>query len=412
MIERTQNKKQDTGNAAAANGGKNGITFSPPDLQLKEQPHDPLPVLQQHAPVQGVFKVKNGKNYTSASDLKSNSVWKKQTEPVQGQLITMAEDSTDYGELRWAELIKKAEALTGNQPKRKLDKDESDDENEDETSEENEKEEIVIKHKKSKKTIISPADMSLREMFIQVLNEYGISDLQVQSIVTDINPEEYTRSGAKSLLNYDLKGIASCFTSSANLLNLLGDQDKTGKEKFDDKTTLENGLPLLLNDIKKNEKGAFIYRIGIGGMSHSFTITVRNNTAELLQSFAGASGETLMENINKKGSFGIDEICDLLGKLTDTKKGFNAMNTLFGGPIDVERAPRNNQELILEYKSKYKMAPKQDQDDKDNIIFYRDMKKEIFQVERRELFPDNVLLENIKERIKANLKLLGIKLKK
>jgi hypothetical protein len=142
-------------------------------------------------------------------------------------------------------------------------------------------------------------------------------------------------------------------------------------------------------------------------VAHGFTIMVHNGSAELLQGFAGAAGESLAQNIERDGNYSIDTICQLLDDLLDEDKAFEAQNKLFAGSIDIEMVSRDKAKLGAARKDKTLREAHEDEQTSDaQRMFYRDLKHDIFQLEKRALFAPGQLEERIAAKISAGLKAL------
>jgi hypothetical protein len=162
------------------------------------------------------------------------------------------------------------------------------------------------------------------------------ADPAARALVIDWTPQEIQAAeGLEYLTELD---VASCFDTARRLFDLLGDPATTqGNWKTEIKAGI--GIPQLVADIQAHAQNAVLYRVGMNRVAHGFTIVLRSGSAEVIQGFAGPSGESLAQNIDRGGSHPIAEICGLLNDLLDSDKAFKAQNVLFDGSIDIEKIP-------------------------------------------------------------------------
>lgn len=90
------------------------------------------------------------------------------------------------------------------------------------------------------------------------------------------------------------------------------------------------------------EKLGAVFRVNIGDADHSFTIVVQGDKAEIVQSFAGGEGESLLTNIGGKNVYSIGEITTHLMNIEKPKGEREASaNKIFGGNIMLEKGGKD-----------------------------------------------------------------------
>ena len=236
-------------------------------------------------------------------------------------------------------------------------------------------------------------EQAISKMFKNYVQETGITDQGIINLMLDLNENEIMNAKINGILEFykeNWTDYTSCFNTAEKLFNLLGNQANLATNTWDQRQPMVNGIPALVADIKEMERrdAACIYRIGIkrsNSQDHSFVIVIQNKSAEILQSFAGAQGEALGENlINKKGQYSIDYITSILNKLIHNEDRVRAdsMEKLFGGRIDVDHI--NGQDQIR------------------NLLtdgFF-------IQIDRRGMYNPATLQEKIRQKIQQNLQAL------
>jgi hypothetical protein len=249
------------------------------------------------------------------------------------------------------------------------------------------------------------SDDTMRAMFLRHLPPRVGQDDVVRALIVDRVASEI-RSAVPYLASTSERDIASCFDTARRLFELLGDPGQQGGE-WKDKVPARIGIPRLTRDIRASARDAVVYRIGMNEVAHGFAIVVRNGTAELLQGFAGADGESLAENLERPGSFDIAQICKLLEELLQGgDAAFDAQKALFNEPMDIEKVPRGDKDKLARARANtsFTEADEDDQTDPASLLFYRDLNDDIFRLEKRALFPPGVLEERIAKKIATGLR--------
>lgn len=423
---------------AADDAGQNGFALKPPLPFDQEKTDTGL--------VQGVFSTSDKNKFDSRASLKGYRTWENLDENIADQVVVMAEDSHNYGKLTWKEVIKKARQMANGKNKRKVVKKNEDEDNNSgeeklekkiklvneskhEKEEEKEKQINIIEKENDEEEELELNKLSIRGLFLEALkksnirnlkignktfSETGIDLLLVESIVTDLNLKGEKFIQPKEYLKYKVTEIASCFETAGRLISLLGNPKGNTLEIWDKKSKAKEGIPFLVKDMENNSNNSCIYRIGINGVAHGFCLVLRNKSVELLQGFAGADGESLKQNIDRKGDFSIEGMTKLLMDLIQNKDPGDAMKILFGGRVDFESASLADkeeieQEKIIENFKKNHIFQGDVGFDDSCIYGYRDMAEDVFQMERYPLYNDEELFQRITNKIKDNLKKLGFK---
>lgn len=268
-------------------------------------------------------------------------------------------------------------------------------------------------HSEEKDDAATASDDTIRSIFARYLPPRGQLDDVKRALVADYDAQAI-REALPFLKQLGEKEIASCFDTTRRLFELLGNQT-TQRGDWNTAEQASKGMPKLIRDIQQNAQSGrdVIYRIGINRVAHGFTIVVRNNSAELIQGFAGPSGESLAENLDRPGSFDIEEICQLLGDLLQagTTEAFDAQNKLFNGSIDIERVSATDHEKLAAARANPALteAHKDEQDTPGYRLFYRDLGQDVFQLQRRDLYSPQELEARIRQKITDGLKALGSK---
>ena len=234
--------------------------------------------------------------------------------------------------------------------------------------------------------------VTIREMFLSYLDEKRIRDTKVINLLVDLNEKELAdaRQNRTTFKRYqaDWTAYTSCFDTAERLFILLGNPANLASNSWENKLVLREAVPALIKDIQEinDSGGRCIYRIGVvraQSQDHSFVIVIQNNSAELLQSFAGGAGEALGQNLqNKQGPYKIAALITLFTNLIDEDDAVRnkSQKTLFDGRIDVDHV-----------------------DDKEII---RDLRSDDFfmRIDRRGLYDQTTLQKNIQAKIDANIK--------
>ncbi|MEH2141732.1 eCIS core domain-containing protein [Nostoc sp.] len=238
-------------------------------------------------------------------------------------------------------------------------------------------------------------ERSIKEKFQDYLQETNITNQNLINLLVGLNEAEMQLAIESDLIEKyqnNWQEYTSCFDTSDKLFDLLGNShnfELNTEENF----TVENGIPRLVNEINQMnaQNTERIYRIGIertNSKDHSFVIVIRNQSAEILQSFAGATGEALGENLKTPGRTPIVVIVNRLNNLinNNSKARGQAQEKLFGGRIDVDQVNGKQVERDLrsnDFKMKIQTRPLHNQQD---------------------------LLRNIKNKIQRNLTIYNDKL--
>lgn len=319
------------------------------------------------------------------------------------------------GEVRMVSEKPPAKSLTGS--KRNKDEDEGEDGGAMEEEDEESDERPMKKEKEEKKEEMEEERETIRDIFTQYLSKYKITDKLISAIVVDLDLKRASAIDIKFLKQSSEKEVASCFETARRLLELLGDPASDAMNTWEDRIKVGAGIPKLLSDIEAHKNSACIYRVGVGGTAHGFAIVIQNNTAEVLQGFAGPSGESLAENIERKGLYSIADIKTHLQNLigNDADASFSSQKELFSEPIDIEKIPEDDKKKIqdAEKNKNYRRADPEDEKEFAGFaVFYRDLKADEFQCERRGLYSQEKLMQRVEEKILTGLRALGEKVKK
>jgi uncharacterized protein DUF4157 len=251
---------------------------------------------------------------------------------------------------------------------------------------------------------------SVRAMILRCLPARVGADHAARALVIDWTPQEIQAAeGLEYLTELD---VASCFDTARRLFDLLGDPATT-QGNWQTEVKAGVGIPQLVADIQAHAQNAVLYRVGMNRVAHGFTIVLRSGSAEVIQGFAGPSGESLAKNIDRGGSHTIAETCGLLSDLLDGGKAFKAQNELFDGSIDIEKIPSKDATQLGNARGNDALteAHKSEQTDKGYRLFYRDLSEDIFQLERRALFPPQELEQRVQAKIRDGLAALEAKAK-
>jgi len=236
--------------------------------------------------------------------------------------------------------------------------------------------------------------VTIREMFLSYLNERRIREPNVINLLVDLNEKELAdaRQSRTTFKRYqtDWAAYTSCFDTAERLFILLGNPANLASNSWGNKRVRREAVPALIENIQEINAagGRCIYRVGVvraQSQDHSFVIVIQNNSAELLQSFAGDAGEALGQNLqNKQGPYKMAAVITLFTNLIDEDDAVRkkSQETLFDGRIDVDHV------------------------DKKEII--RDLRSDDFvmRIDRRGLYDQTTLQKNIQAKIDANIRAL------
>lgn len=252
---------------------------------------------------------------------------------------------------------------------------------------------------------------TVRQIFLDVMKELGVKGDLTKAIVVDLDLQSYGTEGLKFLRQSSHRQIASCFETAKRLLDLVGDPDSDALNSWSTKQTMDKALPQLIKDLREHKDASCIYRCGIGGVAHGFTIILQNGRADLVQGFAGEGGESLAENLESvKTGYAIEALIAQLTKLLsrNPQETLDAQNELFSGSVDIEKIPRQDGKAVSKARKNPDLteAHKDEQTDKTYQLFYRDLAKDVFQFERRGLFPQEQLRKRIADKVRTNLEIL------
>jgi hypothetical protein len=183
---------------------------------------------------------------------------------------------------------------------------------------------------------------TIREMFKAQFK--GVKNKAVFDMIVEMNDKEITDMKKIGQLDFYLKNwrnYTSCFESSLKLFDLLGNKEVSNQSWGED--TVANHVPVLIADIEAYRAANSIYRVRIyrtnpESSDHSFAIVIKQEQAEVLQSFAGGDGESLGKNLTSGNAIPVADLIDHLRKLNDgnddTRRA--AELAMFNGRIDVD----------------------------------------------------------------------------
>lgn len=252
---------------------------------------------------------------------------------------------------------------------------------------------------------------TVRQIFLDVMKGLGAQDDLAKAIVVDLDLQSYDEEGLQLLQQLSHRQIASCFDTALRLLDLVGDPSSDALNSWGTKKSMDEALPALISDIRDHATTSCIYRCGINEVAHGFTIILQGGKADLLQGFAGEEGSSLAENLESgKTGYTIEELIGHLEQLLspDSQETLNAQNELFSGSVDIEKIPRSDKEALKKARKNAHLteAHRNDQTNKTHLFFYRDLSKDVFQFDRRGLYPQQQLRRRITNKVRANLRKL------
>lgn len=274
----------------------------------------------------------------------------------------------------------------------------------------------------TKKDIPEPEDPKpVREIFIEAMKEVDFPSDLIQALVIDLVVTDLT-----IVELYTMEDLSSCFETAKHLFDLLGKPEEPESISGLMKTT----LPKLINHITRTKSG--IYQCGITNSAHGFAIVVQGDSAELIQSFAGPQGGTLLKNIEEKLPMKKSNLSALLKELLLKRKSTAAQKTLFDGAVDVEKIEKDpvknleevevdgkedidekedhqkkeKKETSLETARKneaWTEAHKDEQTEDGHVLFYRNLQYDKFTWNYKPLLSPVEMKTAILEKINTNL---------
>jgi hypothetical protein len=192
---------------------------------------------------------------------------------------------------------------------------------------------------------------SIGEIILDIAKRLRITKEEVLSIVADqdltqeVEDAKNSSGGLrqwkkdKQLSLKKWQTWTSCFATAERLYKLLEtDTTAEGGSQGGNEIYLRSTMTFLCEQIKKAAISPIghIFSIQIGASDHAFTIFVRGGRCEVVQSFAGESGESLGMNI-KRGQaniFTADQLCPHLINMCKAQEGRKASSiALFDGEI-------------------------------------------------------------------------------
>lgn len=250
---------------------------------------------------------------------------------------------------------------------------------------------------------------TVRQIFLDVMGELKVVEDIEKAIVVDLDLESYEPEALLFLKETkDHKEIASCFDTAQRLFDLVGDPASDASASWATEAPMKTALPQLIQDMKDHKGSACIYRCGVAKVAHGFTIILQGDKAELVQGFAGPEGQSLAENLeSSKGGTTIGELAGTLENLLDSEGTLDAQNHLFAGSIDIEKVRANDRARLEKARSNESWREADPDDYKDDegryVWFYRDLKEDVFQFERRGLYSQEQLRARILQKVRRNL---------
>lgn len=192
---------------------------------------------------------------------------------------------------------------------------------------------------------------SIGEIILEIAKRLGIRKEEVLAIVADQDltqemEDAKNSSGGlrqwkkdKQLSLKKWQTWTSCFATAERLYKLLETETTAeGGSRGGNENNLRSTMSFLCDQIKKAATSPIghIFSIQIGMSDHAFTIFVRGGRCEVVQSFAGESGESLGMNIKrgKANIFTCDQLCPHLINMCKAQEARKASSiALFDGEI-------------------------------------------------------------------------------
>lgn len=185
---------------------------------------------------------------------------------------------------------------------------------------------------------------TIGEVILQTGRDLKIKDDDVLALVADLDIADTfgfaketgaVREWKKGMqpLTESWVSWTSCFATADRLFNLLKSGDSASQSAAGgDAVQLQKCMWSLCGAIQ--DSLAKIFKVKIGASDHSFSIIVQSGRCELLQSFAGESGESLVMNAQANKVFSTSEICahliDICNPRLERKESSEA---LFDGEV-------------------------------------------------------------------------------
>jgi hypothetical protein len=177
------------------------------------------------------------------------------------------------------------------------------------------------------------------QIITDVAKSMGIKDPTLLSLLLDFDADQIKSSASirGQLAKYlkDWKSFTACYSTADSLFKLL----MIGPPLDRPPATISETLKSLLSTMKAfaSDGGIFKIRCGI----HGFVIMIRGGKAELLQSFAGPSGEMLASSITANKTFSYPDIEKWLTQMVsdDPEERASSQTILFGGTVTDDWPP-------------------------------------------------------------------------
>jgi|GEM_PF-3112409 len=191
------------------------------------------------------------------------------------------------------------------------------------------------------------------EMILEIAKSTGIKDKNILEIITDLDVygdfekakqqlevREFKKN-APTIVKSGWVSWTSCFDTSKRLYALLQNVKAMGSGAGGGNAdALSYAMIELCSQIQSicSEKIGAVFRVNIGQSDHSFTIIVQGDRAEIVQSFAGETGESLLMNVNGKHVYDAMELCGDLMNVCKPKAERKASSLkLFDGEIMLDK---------------------------------------------------------------------------
>jgi Domain of unknown function (DUF4157) len=191
---------------------------------------------------------------------------------------------------------------------------------------------------------------TVAQILLDLATQKGITNDVILTLLLEWTSDEINMAGqAKTLrqsLNY-WQAFTACYNTAEILFSQLhsGIVDREYAATPNDQASIANTIALLCTSITANQAGRAIHRVKCG--VHGFTILVRHGRTELLQSFAGGSGEMLATSLRANKTWSLATMCKLLTAMVGNSKHerAQAQNELFAGGIEDDAHSWPNIEL-------------------------------------------------------------------
>ncbi len=191
---------------------------------------------------------------------------------------------------------------------------------------------------------------TVAQLVLHIANKVGIKNDVILTLLIEWTSNQIDTAGLTKTLRQSLNHWQA-FTACYNTAEILFSQLHAGLSSGEygatpgDQQSIGNVINVLCSSITANKDGRAIYRIKCG--IHGFTILVRHQRAELLQSFAGNSGEMLTTSLKQGKTFSLGDICSLLTTMVcdNEVRRAQAQEKLFNGSIEDKEHKWPNIEL-------------------------------------------------------------------